>query len=100
MRFQFHQTGLIAAMAALIFSAPTAAEDNDELFQRIKAHMSEHLAQLPNFVCHETIDRLIRMEMQAHPREVGSPINILELTADGARWLQDGGNCRLPGVGW
>lgn len=45
-----------------------------------------------------SIDRLIRMEMQAHPREVGAPINILELTSDGARWLQNGGNCYLPGV--
>ena len=47
-----------------------------------------------------SIDRLIRMEMQAHPREVAPPINILELTGDGARWLQNGGNCYLPGVGW
>jgi hypothetical protein len=46
-----------------------------------------------------SIDRLIRMEMQAHPRDVGAPINILELTSDGARWLQNGGNCSLPGVG-
>lgn len=47
-----------------------------------------------------SIDRLIRMEMQAHPRDVGAPINILELTSYGARWLQNGGNCSLPGVGW
>ncbi len=47
-----------------------------------------------------SLDRLIRLEMQAHPREVGAPINILELTANGARWLQNGGNCSLPGVGW
>lgn len=47
-----------------------------------------------------SLDRLIRMEMQAHPREVGGPVNILELTGYGARWLQNGGNCSLPGVGW
>ena len=47
-----------------------------------------------------SIDRLIRMEMNAHPAEVGSPINILELNGSGARWLQNGGNCSLPGVGW
>jgi hypothetical protein len=45
-----------------------------------------------------SLDRLIRMEMQAHPREVGAPINILELTSNGAHWLQNGGNCSLPGV--
>ena len=46
------------------------------------------------------IDRLIRFEIAAHPNEVGTPINILELTGSGARWLQNGGNCSLPGVGW
>ncbi len=46
-----------------------------------------------------SIDRLIRMEVQAHPREVGAPINILEVTGNGARWLQNGGNCYLRGVG-
>ena len=46
-----------------------------------------------------SLDRLIRLEMQSHPHEVGAPINVLELTSDGARWLQNGGNCRLPGVG-
>ena len=47
-----------------------------------------------------SIDRLIRLEINAHPGEVGAPINILELNGSGARWLQNGGNCRLPGVGW
>jgi hypothetical protein len=47
-----------------------------------------------------SLDRVIRMEMQAHPREVGAPINVLELTVNGARWLQNSGNCYLPGVGW
>ncbi len=47
-----------------------------------------------------SIDRLIRLEIAAHPNEVGAPINILELTGSGARWLQNGGNCSLPGVGW
>jgi hypothetical protein len=46
-----------------------------------------------------SLDRLIRMEAQAHPHEVGAPINILEITNNGARWLQNGGNCSLPGVG-
>ncbi len=47
-----------------------------------------------------SIDRLIRLEAAAHPAEVGAPINILELNGSGARWLQNGGNCSLPGVGW
>jgi hypothetical protein len=47
-----------------------------------------------------SIDRLIRLEIKAHPAEVGAPINILELGGSGARWLQNGGNCSLPGVGW
>jgi hypothetical protein len=47
-----------------------------------------------------SLDRLIRLEIGAHPSEVSGPINILELTGSGARWLQNGGNCSLPGVGW
>ena len=47
-----------------------------------------------------SIDRLIRLEIKAHPAEVGLPINILELGGSGPRWLQNGGNCSLPGVGW
>jgi hypothetical protein len=47
-----------------------------------------------------SIDRLIRIEMNAHPNQVGAPINILEVNGAGARWLQNGGNCSLPGVGW
>jgi hypothetical protein len=47
-----------------------------------------------------SIDRLIRLEMKAHPAEVGPPIDILEVGRTGARWLQNGGNCSLPGVGW
>ncbi len=47
-----------------------------------------------------SIDKLIRLEIQAHPNEVSVPINILEVNGSGARWLQNGGNCSLPGVGW
>jgi hypothetical protein len=47
-----------------------------------------------------SIDRLIRLEIHAHSDEVGVPINILEITGTGTRWLQNGGNCSLPGVGW
>jgi hypothetical protein len=47
-----------------------------------------------------SLDRLIRLEVNAHPAEVAAPINILELGSSGARWLQNGVNCSLPGVGW
>ncbi len=47
-----------------------------------------------------SIDRLIRLEINAHPNDVGTPINILELNGSGARWLQNGGNCSLPDVSW
>lgn len=47
-----------------------------------------------------SLDRLIRLEISAHPGEVAAPVNILELGTDGPRWLQNGGNCSLPGVGW
>jgi hypothetical protein len=47
-----------------------------------------------------SLDRLIRLEIKAHPAEVGAPINILELGGSGTRWLQNGGTCSLPGVGW
>jgi hypothetical protein len=48
-------------MAALVLSGATIAEEPEALLQRIKDHMSEHLAQLPNFVCHETVNRLMRV---------------------------------------
>src|SRR5579871_1900941 len=68
-------------------------------FDRIAPYVAGH-GQPRSVESAASIDRLIRMEMQAHPRDVGAPINILELTSYGARWLQNGGNCSLPGVGW
>ncbi len=56
--------------------------------------------QQRNVASAASIDRLIRLEINAHPAEVGAPINILELGTSGPRWLQNGGNCSLPGVGW
>ena len=52
--------GLITGLAALALAGTTAPDDPEALFQRIKAHMAEHLAQLPNYTCHQTIDRLLR----------------------------------------
>src|SRR5262249_40916315 len=59
MRFRF-QYALPAAGIAALLSITAGADDSEELLQRVKEHMSEHLAQLPNFVCHETVDRLVR----------------------------------------
>jgi hypothetical protein len=68
-------------------------------WERIKPYVSGS-GQPRNVASAASLDRLIRLEMQAHPREVGAPINVLELTNYGARWLQNGGNCSLPGVAW
>jgi hypothetical protein len=77
---------------------------NDGIFylgywERIEPYVAD-AGQPRTIASAASIDRLIRMEMDAHPAEVGVPINILELNGTGARWLQNGGNCSLPGVGW
>jgi len=68
-------------------------------WERIKPYVAGS-GQERNVGSAASIDRLIRLEMAAHPNEVGAPINILELNGSGARWLQNGGNCSLRGVGW
>jgi hypothetical protein len=52
--------------AALCFCGTALAQkqsDNDPetLFQRIKSRISEHLSQMPNYTCHETIERMFRI---------------------------------------
>jgi len=68
-------------------------------WERIEPYVAD-AGQPRSIASAAAIDRLIRMEIDAHPAEVGAPINILELNGSGARWLQNGGNCSLPGVGW
>jgi hypothetical protein len=68
-------------------------------WERIKPYVAD-AGQPRSIGSAASIDRLIRMEMNAHPGDVGAPINILEVNSSGARWLQNGGNCSLPGVGW
>jgi hypothetical protein len=59
---------LIAQVATLLSSgvavpAQTPGIENPEaLFQQVKTRISEHLARLPNYTCHETIDRMIRLQ--------------------------------------
>jgi hypothetical protein len=56
--FAAELTFVVAAFA--LAAQPGGAEDPDELFQRIKARMTQHLGKLPNYTCHETIDRILR----------------------------------------
>jgi len=49
-----------AGLMAVLLCSAIAADAPDVLFQRVKSHMSEHLANLPNYTCHETIDRFAR----------------------------------------
>jgi hypothetical protein len=83
---------------------PGNCRQGDGLFylgywEKIRAYVANS-GQPRNVGSAASIDRLIRLEINAHPAEVAAPINILELGSSGARWLQNGGNCSLPGVGW
>jgi hypothetical protein len=83
---------------------PGNCRSGDSIFylgywDRIRPYVADS-GQPRNVASAASLDRLIRMEMKAHPAAVGAPINILELNATGARWLQNGGNCSLPGVSW
>jgi hypothetical protein len=52
-------TALLLAGTALALP-PQGAEDPEGLFQRIRARAEQHLAQLPNYTCHQTINRMLR----------------------------------------
>ena len=65
MRSQAYAAVFSAGRIALLLSSAVLAqqpsvEDPELLFQRIKARAAEHLAQLPNYTCHETINRMRR----------------------------------------
>ena len=66
MRFKGHTAvlaaeliGIIVATAAFGVQQP-GADETGALFQRVRARMAAHLAQLKNYTCHETIDRVVR----------------------------------------
>jgi hypothetical protein len=66
LRSQIYATILTTELAALLISGALAvqshsAEDSSGLFQRVKDRMAEHLSQLPNYTCHETVDRMLRV---------------------------------------
>lgn len=58
---RFYRAGLAVGLGVAVFTGAAAEDDPELLFQRVKAHMSEHLASLPNYTCHETIERAVRM---------------------------------------
>jgi hypothetical protein len=67
LRSQSYNAILAAELAALltlgaaIAAQSPSAEDSTGVFQQVKARMAEHLAQLPNYTCHETVDRMLRV---------------------------------------
>lgn len=67
MKSQAYTAILTAELAALFISGAAfamqsqSAEDSDSLFQRLKVRMAEHFAQLPNYTCHQTVDRMLRV---------------------------------------
>ena len=46
---------------------PESAKSSDALFQQVKARTAEHLARMPNYTCHATIDRILRVRSDFHP---------------------------------
>jgi len=52
--------GFVLAAAAAPAADLKTAEDPDALLQRIRVKMVAYLSQLPNYTCHEVINRLIR----------------------------------------
>jgi hypothetical protein len=49
---------LALAFAATGANKPT--EDPDELLRQIRSRAAAHLSQLPNYTCHEVVDRMLR----------------------------------------
>ena len=101
---KLRRNGVGNGLTARTFICPGSCSHSTELFylgywERIKPYVATSSGPR-NVGSAAAIDRLIRLEIAAHPNEVSTPINILELTRAGARWLQNGGNCALPGVGW
>ncbi len=48
---------------ALAFAAPAAnkpTEDPDDILRQIRSRAAAHLSQLPNYTCHEVVDRMLR----------------------------------------
>lgn len=51
----------VSLLPVMSFSAELQApEDPEALLQRIRSKVAQHLSRLPNYTCHEVIERLIR----------------------------------------
>jgi hypothetical protein len=101
---ELRRTGLGNNLAVTTSVCPGNCRQNTQIFylgywDHIKPYVATSSGAPRNVASAASIDRLIRMEIGAHPNEVGLPINVLEVNGYGARWLQNGGNCSLPGVG-
>jgi hypothetical protein len=55
---------VLAVDLGLVLAAPAASnkvpEDPDLLLQQIRSRTAEHLSQLPNYTCHQVVDRTLR----------------------------------------
>jgi hypothetical protein len=60
--FSLLRTAMTALLSTGVVLAGQAqdTEDPEALFQRIKARVAQHLTQLPNYTCHQTVERLVR----------------------------------------
>ena len=67
MRSRVHTVVWTAELVVLLVSGaalavePKNGDDPEALFRRVKARTAEHFAQLPNYTCHETVDRMQRI---------------------------------------
>jgi hypothetical protein len=64
---RFHSVRNFATLPvelALVFAVATAAdkpaEDPELLLRKIRSRMAAHLSQLPNYTCHEVVERMLR----------------------------------------
>lgn len=61
---RFSRVCLAAGLSAVLVPVRAANVDGEALFARVKAHMTEHRAQLPNYTCQESVDRMLRTGSQ------------------------------------
>jgi hypothetical protein len=52
--------GAVTFQSQLSGAEPQPGEDSDAVLQRIRSKVGENLSRLPNYTCHEVIDRLVR----------------------------------------
>ena len=50
----------LALVFAAVASADKVTQDPDALLRQIRGRTAAHLAQLPNYTCHQVVDRMLR----------------------------------------